>query len=60
MTDVPRCSHDRVLGADDCPESMTWWAEQHAKLDAWEARQQVEARAIVRELVGLDADSTDE
>ena len=53
MSDVPHCSHGRVLGADDCAESEAWWAEQHAKVDAYTERQWEEARDIVRSVLGI-------
>jgi hypothetical protein len=53
---VPRCRHGKIiLGCphDDCPEQNAYLAAQNATLDAWYARQQADARRLVRSVLGL-------
>ena len=53
---VPRCEHGRIiLGCprDDCVAQGEYLAQQKAALDAHYARQQADARRVVREALGL-------
>jgi hypothetical protein len=52
----PRCSHGNIiLGCphDECPEQNAYLAEQRTALDAHFARQQEDARRLVRSVLGM-------
>lgn len=56
---IPRCRHGAILlgcADDDCPEQNAYLAQQNAALDRWYAREAAEARAVVREMLGLPPD----
>lgn len=60
---IPRCQHGRIiLGCpdDDCPEQNDYLAKQNAAVDAMYERQRDDARAYVRELLGLPLDDSTE
>jgi hypothetical protein len=53
---IPQCAHGHIiLGCPDesCEEQNAYLAKQEAALTQWEERQQAEARAIVRAMLGL-------
>jgi hypothetical protein len=55
----PRCIHGNIiLGCphDDCPTQLAYLDQQEAAIDAWQQRQQDEARKLVRQLLGLPDD----
>jgi len=57
---VPRCSHGKIiLGCpdSDCPEQNAYLADHNRKVDDHYEHQQIDARRLVREWLGLPAES---
>lgn len=55
---IPRCHHGNIiLGCPDdgCPAQTAYLDQQNAAMDAYFARQQEDARRLVREYLGLPA-----